>query len=192
MHRRQHGMIHIGNLRTALYSYLIAKQSVGQFILRIEDTDKMRSNDVYIQKIYDALDILNLIPDESPQNPNEKYGSYIQSERVKSGIYMKYALQLIEQGDAYYCFCPEAKTDLDTYKEECNYSVGIGYNKHCRNLSKKEIEKNLQEGKRFVIRQKMPENKIITYHDAVYGDISINSNELDDQVLIKQDRFSNI
>ena len=77
-------MIHIGNLRTALYSYLIAKQSVGQFILRIEYTDKMRSNDVYIQKIYDALDILNLIPDESPQNPNEKYGSYIQSERVKS------------------------------------------------------------------------------------------------------------
>ena len=185
-------MIHIGNLRTALYSYLIAKQSVGQFILRIEDTDKMRSNDVYIQKIYDALDILNLIPDESPQNPNEKYGSYIQSERVKSGIYMKYALQLIEQGDAYYCFCPEAKTDLDTYKEECNYSVGIGYNKHCRNLSKEEIEKNLQKGKRFVIRQKMPENKIITYHDAVYGDISINSNELDDQVLIKQDRLSNV
>ena len=185
-------MIHIGNLRTALYSYLIAKQKVGQFILRIEDTDKMRSNDVYIQKIYDALDVLNLIPDESPKNPNEKYGSYIQSERVESGIYMKYALQLIEQGDAYYCFCPEAKTDLDTYKEECNYSVGIGYNKHCRNLSKEEIEKNLQEGKRFVIRQKMPENKIITYHDAVYGEISINSNELDDQVLIKQDRLSNV
>ena len=98
----------------------------------------------------------------------------------------------MSSGNAYYCFCPEAKTDLDTYKEECNYSVGIGYNKHCRNLSKEEIEKNLQEGKRFVIRQKMPENKIITYHDAVYGDISINSNELDDQVLIKQDRLSNV
>ena len=88
------GFMHIGNLRTALYSYLIAKQNNGKFILRIEDTDQARSNEVYIQKIYDALDILNLIPDESPKLSGK---DYIQSERVKSGIYMKYALQLIEQ-----------------------------------------------------------------------------------------------
>lgn len=105
---------------------------------------------------------------------------------------MQYALQLIDQGDAYYCFCPEAKTDLDTYKEECNYTVGLGYNKHCRNLSNEEIEMNLKSGKSFVIRQKMPENKMITYYDEVYGNISINSNDLDDQILIKQDRFSYI
>jgi glutamyl-tRNA synthetase len=183
------GMIHIGNIRTALYAYLIAKHNNGQFILRIEDTDKERSNDIYIQKIYDALKILNLHVDESPNKPNDKYIPYIQSERVKSGIYMKYALQLIEQGDAYYCFCPEAKTDLDTFKEECNYKIGLGYNGHCRNLSKDEIEKSLQEGKPFVIRQKMPENKIITYYDEVYGDITFNSNDLDDQVLIKQDGY---
>ena len=183
------GMIHIGNIRTALYAYLIAKHNNGKFILRIEDTDKARSNDIYTQKIYDALEILNLSCDESPKNPNCIYIPYIQSERVKTGIYMKYALQLIEQGDAYYCFCPEAKTDLDTYKEECNYATGLGYNGHCRNLSKDEIEKNLQDGKPFVIRQKMPDNQIITYHDEVYGDITFNSNDLDDQVLIKQDGY---
>jgi glutamyl-tRNA synthetase len=183
------GMIHIGNIRTALYSYLIAKHNNGQFILRIEDTDKARSNDIYTQKIYAALEMLNLQCDESPINPNEKYGSYIQSERVKSGIYMKYAQQLVEQGDAYYCFCPEAKTDLDTYKEECNYTTGLGYNGHCRNLSKDEIEKNLQDGKSFVIRQKMPDNQIINYYDEVYGNITFNSNDLDDQVLIKQDGY---
>jgi glutamyl-tRNA synthetase len=102
---------------------------------------------------------------------------------------MKYALQLIEQGDAYYCFCPECKTDLDTYKKECNYNVGSGYNGHCRNLSKDEIEKNLKENKPFVIRQKIPKNKIISFHDEVYGDIKFNSNDLDDQVLIKQNGY---
>ena len=183
------GMIHIGNIRTALYAYLIARHNNGQFILRIEDTDKNRSEDIYIQKIYDALNALGLYCDESPNNPVDKYSTYIQSERVKSGLYMKYALQLIEQGDAYYCFCPEAKTDLDTYKEECNYATGLGYNGHCRSLSKEEIEKNLKEGKPYVIRQKMPLNKIITYHDEVYGDIVFNSQDLDDQVLIKQDGY---
>lgn len=183
------GMIHIGNLRTAIYSYLIAKHENGKFILRIEDTDKHRSKDIYINKIYDALNSLNLMFDESPQNPNNEYAPYIQSERVDSGIYMKYALQLIEQGNAYYCFCPEAKTDLDTYKDECNYKTGIGYNKHCRNLSKDEIDKNLKEGKPFVIRQKMPENEIVSYYDEVYGNITFNTNDLDDQVLIKQDGY---
>lgn len=183
------GMIHIGNIRTALYAYLIAKHNNGQFILRIEDTDTIRSNNIYIDKIYEALNVLNLQCDESPQNPNEKYAPYIQSERVKLDIYMKYALQLIEQGDAYYCFCTECKTDLDTYKKECNYNVGSGYNGHCRNLSKNEIEKNLKENKPYVIRQKIPKNKIISFHDEVYGDIKFNSNDLDDQVLIKQNGY---
>lgn len=181
------GYMHIGNLRTALFSYLIAKSNNGKFILRIEDTDKKREITESINTIYSTLKQSNLLWDEGPDKGN--YGPYIQSDRVKQGIYLKYAKQLIEQGDAYYCFCPEAKTDLDTFKEDCNYTVGLGYNGHCRNLSEKEIKENLNQNKPYVIRQKMPKNKIITYYDEIYGNITFNSNDLDDQVLIKQDGY---
>ena len=189
------GMIHIGNLRTALYSYLIAKHENGKFILRIEDTDQKRSENLYVDKIYDALKSLNLNPDESPLNQVEDYAPYVQSERVKSGLYMKYALQLIEQGDAYYCFCPDCHSDLERYKSEVNYGHNernensISYNGHCRNLSQDEVQKNLSENKPFVIRQKMPADQIINYHDEIIGDLSFNSNEFEDQVLIKQDGY---
>ena len=189
------GSIHIGNLRTAIYSYLIAKHNNGRFILRIEDTDQKRSENMYVDKIYDALNKLGIKFDESPKNPNKEYEPYIQSERVKSGIYMKYALQLIEQGDAYYCFCPDCHSDLERYKPEVNYGHipenenYIGYNGHCRNLTKEEIEKNLRENKSFVIRQKIKRNKTVVYKDKIYGEISFNTNELEDQVLIKQDGY---
>lgn len=180
------GYMHIGNLRTALFSYLIAKSNKCQFILRIEDTDKKREIVGATNIIYNTLKQSNLLWDEGPDIGGNA-GPYIQSQRKE--IYLKYAKQLVKQGDAYYCFCPEAKTDLDTYKDECNYSTGVGYNGHCRKLTLEEIEKNLNENKPYVIRQKIPVNKIITYNDQIYGDISFNSSDLDDQVLIKQDGY---
>lgn len=182
------GFMHIGNLRTALYSYLLAKSKNGKFVLRIEDTDQNRYVDGAVETIYSVLKDCGLNWDEGP-DVGGSYGSYVQSERVASGIYMEYAKKLIETDNAYYCFCQEAKTDLDTYKEECNYSTGLGYNGHCRSLSKEEIEGNLKAGKPFVIRQKMPNNIVVTYKDEVYGEISFNTEDLDDQVLIKQDGF---
>lgn len=183
------GYMHIGNLRTALFSYLIAKSLNGKFILRIEDTDKKREVSDSVMVIYNTLKQSKLYWDEGPDIGGE-CGPYIQSERVKNGLYLKYAQQLVEQGDAYYCFCPEAKNDLDTFKEECNYSTGLGYNGHCRNLSKEEIDKNLQEGKPFVIRQKIPrDSSYVQYEDIVFGTVRIETNILDDQVLIKQDGY---
>lgn len=178
------GYIHIGNLRTALFSYLIAKHNQGKFILRIEDTDKERSNEKYEQYIFNALNLLGLNWDEGP---------YKQSNRKE--IYIKYAKQLIEQGDAYYCFCPDCHSDIDRYKPEMNWGHKedndnfLGYNGHCRNLSKEEIEENLKNNKPYCIRQKLPFNKDITYNDEIYGKITINTKDLDDQVLIKHDGY---
>ena len=183
------GYMHIGNLRTALFSYLIAKSLNGKFILRIEDTDKKREVSNSINVIYNTLKQSKLLWDEGPDVGGE-YGPYIQSERVKNKLYLKYAQQLVKQGDAYYCFCPEAKTDLDTYKDECNYTTGIGYNGHCRNLSQEEIVKKLQDGIPYVIRQKIPrDTSYIQYEDSVFGTVRIDTNVLDDQVLIKQDGY---
>lgn len=192
MRLARHGYIHLGNLRTALYSYLIAKHFNGQFILRIEDTDQIRSKKEYEDYIYNALKIMGLKWDEGP-DISGKYGPYRQSERKE--IYLKYAKELIEQDKAYYCFCPDCKSDLERYKDKYNYGHKednnnfIGYNGHCRNLSREEIENNLKLNKPYVIRQKIPNNQIIKYNDLVYGEIEFNSKELDDQVLIKQDGF---
>ena len=182
------GYMHIGNLRTALYSYLVAKSQKGDFILRIEDTDQTRYVDGAVDVIYNTLKKSNLIWDEGP-DVGGSCSPYVQSDRVKSGIYLEYAKQLVGQGDAYYCFCKEAKTDLDTYRDECNYVVGYGYNGHCRNLSKEEIKQNLNNNVPYVIRQKMPKDTNVTFNDLVFGEITINSNDLDDQVLIKQDGY---
>ncbi len=176
------GFMHIGNLRTALYAYLLAKAHNGKFILRIEDTDQERLVEGAVDVIYSTLKMTGLKHDEGPDigGPN---GPYIQSQR--KGIYMDYAKQLVEKGYAYYCFC--TKERLDSLHKEGE--IGAGYDRHCRDLSKEEVEKNLAAGMPFVIRQKMPLEGSTGYHDVVFGDIEIENSEMQDQILIKADGF---
>ena len=179
------GYMHIGNLRTALYEYLIAKSQGGKFILRIEDTDQERYVEGAVGIIYNTLKTTGLEHDEGPDKDGG-YGPYIQSERMKLGIYMKYALELVEKGEAYYCFC--TKERLDSLKESnAEGDAFAKYDRHCLSLSKEEIEENLKSGKPFVIRQKMPQEGTTTFTDAVYGTITVENSELDDQILIKSD-----
>ena len=174
--------MHIGNLRTALYAFLLARANNGKFILRIEDTDQERYVEGAVDVIYSTLKMTGMTHDEGPDvgGPN---GPYIQSER--KDIYMKYALELIEKGYAYYCFC--TKERLEKIHEEGD--LGAGYDRHCRNLSKEEVEKNLAAGIPFVIRQKMPLEGSTGYEDSVFGHIEIENSELQDQILIKADGF---
>lgn len=179
------GYMHIGNLRTALYEYLIAKSQGGKFILRIEDTDQERYVEGAVDIIYNTLKTTGLEHDEGPDKDGG-YGPYIQSERMKLGIYMKYALELVEKGEAYYCFC--TKERLDSLKESnAEGDAFAKYDRHCLSLSKEEIEENLKSSKPFVIRQKMPQEGTTTFTDAVYGTITVENSELDDQILIKSD-----
>ena len=175
------GYMHIGNLRTALYSYLIGKHDGGKFILRIEDTDRERLVEGATDVIKSTLNMTGLLWDEGPDVGGE-HGPYVQSERKE--IYMEYAKKLVESGHAYYCFC--TKERLEALHEED--AVG-GYDRHCRDLSKEEVEANLKAGVPFVIRQKMPLEGVTTYHDEVFGDISMNNEELQDQILMKADGF---
>ena len=175
------GYMHIGNLRTALYSYLISKHDNGKFILRIEDTDRERLVEGATDIIKSTLKITGLNYDEGPDVGGE-HGPYVQSERKE--IYMEYAKRLVEMGHAYYCFC--TKERLEQLHEED--AVG-GYDRHCRNLSKEEVEANLKAGIPFVIRQKMPLEGVTSYHDEVFGDISMNNDELQDQILMKADGY---
>lgn len=179
------GFMHVGNLRTALYEYLTAKHEDGTFVLRIEDTDQERYVEGATDVIYNTLKIAGLIHDEGPDIGGD-YGPYVQSER--KDMYKPYAEQLIKEGKAYYCFC--TKERLDSLKDKAKESGEIvGYDRHCRNLSQEEIDKNLADGIPYVIRQKSPIEGESTYHDCVYGDITIKNEELDDQVLIKADGF---
>jgi glutamyl-tRNA synthetase len=175
------GYMHIGNLRTALYSYLISKHSDGTFILRIEDTDRERLVEGATDIIKSTLNITGLNWDEGPDVGGD-HGPYVQSDRKP--IYMEYAKKLIDLGAAYYCFC--TKERLEKLHEE---DATGGYDRHCRNLSKEEIEKNLADGVPFVIRQKMPTEGVTTYTDSVFGEISMNNSELQDQILIKADGY---
>ncbi|MBO5009659.1 MAG: glutamate--tRNA ligase [Clostridia bacterium] len=175
------GYMHIGNLRTALYSYLISKHEGGKFILRIEDTDRERLVEGATDVIKSTLSITGLKYDEGPDVGGD-HGPYVQSERKE--IYMEYAKKLVDLGFAYYCFC--TKERLEALHEED--AVG-GYDRHCRNLSKEEVEANLKAGIPFVIRQKMPLEGVTTYHDEVFGDISMNNEELQDQILMKADGY---
>ena len=178
--------MHVGNLRTALYAYLIAKHEGGDFILRIEDTDQERLVEGAVDIIKHTLKETGLIPDESP-DLGGPVGPYVQSERVKSGLYMKYAKQLIEKGEAYYCFCtPERLESLKQVIDGKEISV---YDKHCLHLSKEEVEANLAAGKPFVIRQNNPTEGTTTFHDELYGDITVDNKELDDMILIKSDGY---
>ena len=180
------GRMHVGNLRTALYTYLIAKHEGGDFILRIEDTDQERYVEGAVDIIYRTMEKTGLIHDEGPDKDGG-YGPYVQSERQRSGIYMEYAKKLIEKGEAYYCFCTQER--LDSLKKNVNGEEIMAYDKHCLGLSKEEVEANLKAGMPFVIRQNNPKEGTTTFHDDIYGDISVDNSELDDMVLIKSDGY---
>ena len=181
------GKMHVGNLRTALYEYLVAKHAGGDFILRIEDTDQERFVEGAVDIINNTLKLAGLEHDEGPDK-DKGYGPYVQSERMKTGIYLKYAKELVDKGEAYYCFC--TKERLDSLKTEIVEGKEISiYDKHCLSLSKEEVEKNLKEGKPYVIRQNNPTEGTTTFHDALYGDITVENKELDDMILIKSDGY---
>ena len=180
------GRMHVGNLRTALYTYLIAKHEGGDFILRIEDTDQERHVEGAEDIIYRTLAETGLVHDEGPDKDGG-YGPYVQSERQKAGIYMEYAKKLVEKGEAYYCFCTQER--LNTLKKTVNGEEIMVYDKHCLHLSKEEVEANLKAGMPFVIRQNNPKEGTTTFHDEIYGDITVDNAELDDMVLIKSDGY---
>ena len=185
------GRMHVGNLRTALYAYLIAKHEGGDFILRIEDTDQERYVEGAVDIIYRTLQETGLIHDEGPDK-DKGVGPYVQSGRQAAGIYLEYAKKLIDKGEAYYCFCDEDR--LKSLKQTITLEDGSQkditvYDKHCLHLSKEEVEKNLAEGKPYVIRQNNPTTGTTTFHDEIYGDITVDNSELDDMILIKSDGY---
>ena len=180
------GRMHVGNLRTALYAYLIAKHEGGTFMLRIEDTDQEREVEGAVEIINRTLQKTGLIPDEGPDHPGQ-VGPYVQSERVKEGIYTKYAKMLIERKEAYYCFCDKAR--LDSLRTEVNGKEIMMYDKHCLHLSGEEIQAKLDAGIPFVIRQNVPNEGTTFFEDDIYGRIEVPNAELDDMVLIKSDGF---
>ena len=180
------GRMHVGNLRTALYAYLIAKHEGGDFILRIEDTDQEREVEGAVDIIYRTLEKTGLLHDEGPDKDGG-VGPYVQSVRQSQGIYLEYAKQLVEKGEAYYCFCDEER--LSTLVTEFEGKTISRYDKHCLNLSKEEIEANLAAGKPYVIRQNNPLEGTTTFQDELYGDITVSNEELDDMILIKSDGF---
>lgn len=180
------GRMHVGNLRTALYAYLIAKHAGGTFMLRIEDTDQEREVEGAVDIIKRTLQETGLLPDEGPDNPGT-VGPYVQSDRVKAGIYMKYAKILIDKGEAYYCFCDEER--LKSLRRVVDGKEIMVYDKHCLHLSKEEVEANLAAGKPFVIRQNVPNEGTTKFEDEIYGTIEVPNSELDDMILIKSDGY---
>lgn len=178
------GFMHVGNLRTALYEYLIAKSLGGTFVLRIEDTDQERLVPGAVDVIYNTLEKVGLKHDEGPDNGGE-FGPYIQSER--KDLYKPYAEQLVREGKAYYCFC--TKERLDALHESKEGEFAGGYDRHCRDLPKEEVDRLLASGTPYVIRQRMPIEGSTTFDDVVYGSITIENKELEDQILIKSDGY---
>ncbi|MBE6824255.1 MAG: glutamate--tRNA ligase [Ruminococcaceae bacterium] len=175
------GFMHVGNLRTALYEYLVAKSMNGAFVLRIEDTDRERLVDGAVDVIYNTMKVAGLIHDEGPDVGGE-YGPYVQSER--KDMYLPYAEKLIKEGKAYRCFCTKERLE-----EVQNSTVGGGYDRHCRDLDQKEIDRLLEAGTPYVIRQKMPITGTTKFVDAVFGEITVDNSELQDQILIKADGY---
>ncbi len=180
------GRMHVGNLRTALYAYLIAKHEDGDFILRIEDTDQERYVEGAVEIIYRTLEKTGLLHDEGPDK-DKGCGPYVQSERQAAGIYLEYAKQLIDKGEAYYCFCD--KDRLATLNQVINGKEINVYDKHCLHLSKEEVEEKLASGVPYVIRQNNPQTGTTTFSDEIYGDITVDNMELDDMILIKSDGY---
>lgn len=177
------GYMHIGNLRTALFTYIIAKKNGGDFILRIEDTDQGRYVEGATEVIYKTLRDCGLNWDEGP-DVGGPVGPYIQSERM--GMFKKYAVELVEKGEAYYCFCDKERLEEVKAIQEASGIMPM-YDRHCRNLSKEEVQTKLDEGVPYVIRQKVPLDGEVTFHDELYGDITVPCSTLDDQILIKTD-----
>lgn len=175
------GFMHVGNLRTALYEYLVAKSQGGTFVLRIEDTDQERYVEGAVDVIYNTLKIAGMQHDEGPDVGGE-YGPYVQSER--KDMYLPYAEQLIKEGKAYRCFC--TKDRLESLQETSEFG---GYDRHCRDLPQEEIDRLLAQGVPYVIRQKMPLEGKTTFVDAVFGEITVDNSELQDQILIKTDGY---
>ncbi len=173
------GYLHIGGLRTALYGFLFAKKGGGDFVLRIEDTDTARYVDGSVQIIYDTMRDSGIMYDEGPDVGGD-YGPYVQSER--KALYTEYAKKLVELGGAYYCFCDQER--VESLKDETG---NIRYDKHCLKLSKEEIERKIANGEKFVIRQNVPTEGTGSYHDLVYGDISVDYKDIEDGILIKSD-----
>lgn len=181
------GKMHVGNLRSALYEFLIAKHAGGEFMLRIEDTDQERFMEGATEIIYRTLERAGLSHDEGPDKDGG-YGPYVQSERMKTGIYLKYAKELVEKGEAYYCFCDKER--LASLKSEVIEGKEITvYDKHCLSLTKEEVEANLAAGKPYVIRQNNPTEGNTTFQDELYGTITVPNSELDDMILIKSDGY---
>ena len=180
------GRMHVGNLRTALYAYLIAKHQDGDFILRIEDTDQERYVEGAVDIIYRTLEKTGLLHDEGPDK-DKGCGPYVQSERQAAGIYLEYAKQLVEKGEAYYCFCDKER--LATLNQTVNGKEINVYDKHCLHLSKEEVEEKLASGVPYVIRQNNPQTGTTTFSDEIYGDITVDNIELDDMILIKSDGY---
>jgi glutamyl-tRNA synthetase len=178
------GYMHIGNLRSALYTWLISKSQGGDFILRIEDTDQERLVEGAVQVIYDTLEMCGLDHDEGP-DVGGPCGPYIQSQRLDH--YRPYAEKLIKEGRAYPCFC--SKERLESLAEGADGQKSYGYDRHCRNIDPAEAQKRIEAGEPYVIRQKMPLEGETTFHDLVYGDITVKNEELEDQILIKADGY---
>ncbi len=179
------GYLHIGSLRTALYSYLFAKQNNGQFILRLENTDIARHVEGAAEAIYSGLKWAGLNYDEGP-DIGGAFGPYVQSQRLE--LYKKYADELIEKGHAYYCFCDE-KTLEQMRAEQTAKKQAPKYDRRCLTLDPKAVEVKLLLKESHAIRMKIPENRVIEFNDLVRGKISYNTNELDDQVILKSDGY---
>ncbi|MEG0832914.1 MAG: glutamate--tRNA ligase [Oscillospiraceae bacterium] len=177
------GYMHVGNLRTALYAYLLARKAGGSFVLRIEDTDRERLVEGATRIIYDTLTDAGLNWDEGPDKGGD-YGPYVQSERM--GTYLDFAKQLVEKGEAYYCFCTKEELAARCGHQEENGGISR-YDGHCLCLSKEECAQRLARGDSYVIRQRIPAEGLTKFHDLVYGDIEIDSAELEDQILVKSD-----
>ncbi|MDR1704510.1 MAG: glutamate--tRNA ligase [Clostridiales bacterium] len=178
------GYMHIGNAKAALNEYLLAKSQGGVFILRIEDTDQKREIPGAVEVIYDTLNILGISHDEGP-DVGGPAGPYVQSQRKATGIYMDAALELIKKGAAYYCFC--SKERLETLTRDGAHDI-LRYDRHCLSLTKEEINAKLAAGEPFVIRQLIPEGKT-SFTDELFGEITVDNSELDDQILMKSDGF---
>ena len=182
------GKMHVGNLRTALYEFLIAKHADGDFVLRIEDTDRERYVEGAVDIIYNTLEQTGLKHDEGPDKDGG-FGPYVQSERQESGLYLEYAKKLIESGDAYYCFCDKERLEsLKTTVSEDGKEITV-YDKHCLSLTPEEVQANLDAGKPYVIRINMPLEGTTTFVDDLYGEITVENKELDDMILIKSDGY---
>ena len=182
------GYMHIGNLRTALYAYLVAKKDPqGVFILRIDDTDQGRLVEGATDIIYDTMKACGLKHDEGP-DVGGAYGPYVQSDRVRSGLYMEYAKELIRRGGAHYCFCDEEMIAASRELQEAR-GESFKYDDPCKNLTIEEAEARIAAGEPFVIRQTIPETGTTSFDDEVFGRITVDNETLDEQILIKSDGF---